>query len=64
MSGGGGGGKGHSDLGGLFRFRGDHSDLGGLFRLAGSVVEVKCLSASGIKTIFSEVNQNILKDRK
>ena len=37
----------HSDLGG-------HSDFGGSLRFAGSVVEVKCLSASSIKTILSE----------
>ena len=31
-----------------------HSDLGGLLRFAGSAVKVKCLFASGIKTILSE----------
>ena len=39
----------HSDGGG-----GGYSDLVGSFRFAGSVVEVKCLSASGFKTILSE----------
>ena len=41
----------HSQLGGC-------SDLGGSFMFAGSVMEVKCLSASGIKTILSEAKQS------
>ena len=36
---------GHSDLGG-------YSDLGVSFRFAGSIVEMKCLSALGIKTMI------------